>query len=432
MTWNQLSRFYQMVPPVPTKVDVNLFNNLLNLSLSYNWPVIGFTYLIKLDVALSLWFFCIVGALIGTLFAYFGIKVGSGEMWIWQAHVHPWTTHACFGGVLLLALLTLWSARRALAGAARKAIGLGRDVDDSNEILPHAVAFWGLIAALVVMVVWMCVYTGMSVVWAVVFVVVAMLGLLAATRLIAEGGLVYVQFPMMVQSFLFRIVGQTTLGPANLVGMAWAGTWVGDIRVITMPAFANATKLADHVHLRQRSLAWLIAIAIGVGLVFSTFSVLYVGYTQGAAKTDDWIFGSVSSSWFGQIAAQNIPTKAQVEQGQRAGDEYYVSRAYATGIGAAIMLVLAILRARFLWWPLHPLGFPFAITPAMQKIWSSIAVAWLIKAVVLRYGGASLFRKLKPIFFGLILGEFVTAGLWYVFYFVYATWFHGAGASLYD
>ena len=45
---------------------------------------------------------------------------------------------------------------------------------------------------------------------------------------------------------------------------------------------------------------------------------------------------------------------------------------------------------------------------------------------------AVLFRKLKPFFYGLILVQFVTGGLWYVFYFVYVTWFNGHGALLYN
>ncbi len=322
--------------------------------------------------------------------------------------------------------------RRSLGGAVRKAFGGGRDVDDSNEIVPHALAFWGLLASLGVMVAWMCVYTGMTVGWAAVTVAVAMLGLLAATRMIAEGGLVFVQFPMMMQSFIFRMAGQSTLGPANLMGLSWTGTWVGDIRVIMMPAFANATKLADHARLRQRSLTWLFTIAIVVGLLASAFSVLYVGYTRGGAKTSSWIFGAVGRDWFDQISAVNIPTKEQVRQGQTAGDEYRSSRVWATLVGAGILGFLAVMRARFLWWPLHPLGFPFAIMPAMQKMWLSIAIGWLAKTIILRYGGAVLFRKLKPVFFGLILGQFVTAGLWYVFYFFYVTYFHGTGVLLYN
>jgi hypothetical protein len=432
VSWNQLAHFYQLVTPIATSTMLFFFNRTMSIDLGFNWPVIGFTYLIKLEVALSLWFFCIVGALVGTGFTNLGVKAGSQDLWLWRGHEHPWAYHACFGAVMFLGLFTLWSARRAIAEVVRKAFFRGRDIDDSNELLPHGVAFWGLIIGVGVMVSWMWYFTGMNPGWAVLAVVVALLGLLAATRMIAEGGLVFVQFPMMVESFLFRMIGPTTLGPANLMGLSWMGVWVGDIRVLMMPAFANAAKLADHVRLKQRRLVWLFVIAIVLAIVASSFSVLYVGYTRGGSWTSSWIFGPVGRDWFDVISAQNIPTAEQIRQGQHAGEEYHMSRVYATLIGAGFMVFLAVMRSSFLWWPFHPLGFPFAIMPAMQKMWSSVAIAWFLKAVILRYGGAALFRKLKPFFFGLILGQFVTAGLWYTFYFFYVTYFHGAGDLIYN
>jgi len=431
-TWNQLAHFYQLVTPIKTSTNLQLFNRQMNLTLQLNWPVIGFTYLIKLEVALSLWVFCLGGAFVGQALTNLGFRAGERDMWLWRGHEHPMLYHACFGGVIMLALLTLWSARRSILDVVRKACGAGRDVDDRNEPLPHTVAFWGLIAGIVGMVWWMCSYTGMSPGFATLFVVLAMLGLLAATRMIAEGGLVFVQFPMQLQSFVFRIFDQARIGPANLVGMGWAGTWVGDIRVIMMPAFANATKLADYVRLKQRSLIILFPIAIVVALVASSFVVLYVGYTRGAAKTDTWIWASVPNGWFGKIGAANIPDAKQREAGGRAGERWFPSRLWATIIGVLFMLFLTVMRGVFLWWPLHPLGFPFAITPAMQRLWLCVAIGWLLKAIILRYGGAVLFRKLKPFFYGLILGEFASAGLWYVFYFVYVTWFHGTGNLIYN
>jgi len=440
-TWNQLAQFYQLVTPIPTTTRLYLFNRALGLQLELNWPVIGFTYLVKLEVALSLWFFCLVGALVGSGFTYFGKNAGSIDMWLYRPHEHPLAHHACFGAVMLLGIITLWSARRSIGDVVRKAFGRGKDVDDSNELVPHGVAFWGGLAGLAAMVLWMSSgwttpdgvrHSGMSPLFAGLFVVAALLGLLAASRMIAEGGLVFVQFPMMVQSFAFRMIGQSTLGPANLVGLAWAGIWVGDIRVIMMPAFVNATKLADHVRLNQRRLVWLFLVAIVLAILFSSFTVLYVGYTVGGSKTKSWILGWVGRDYFNVIAAENIPTRKQTEEFQTAGEQFYPSRVWATAVGAALMLFLTVMRSRFLWWPFHPLGFPFAIMPAMQRMWLCVAIGWLLKSVILRYGGAMLFRKLKPFFFGLILGEFVTAGVWYTFYFFYVTYFHGSGNVIYN
>jgi len=42
------------------------------------------------------------------------------------------------------------------------------------------------------------------------------------------------------------------------------------------------------------------------------------------------------------------------------------------------------------------------------RLWLPIFVSWLIKVLLLRYGGLQAYRRALPFFIGLILGEFVT------------------------
>jgi len=205
-SWNSLAQFFQLVTPIPQTTRLYLLNRQMEIGLGVDWPVIGFAYLIKLEVALSLWLFSFLGAVVGATFSNLGIKAGSQDLWLDRPHDHPLAYHACFGAVILLGVLTLWAARRSIWEVIRKACG-ARDVDDSGRSAAHCRVLlgrsgraWrdGVVAS--------AISTGMSLWFAAVFLVVALLGLLAATRLIAEGGLVFVQFPMMVQSFLFRII----------------------------------------------------------------------------------------------------------------------------------------------------------------------------------------------------------------------------------
>ena len=43
----------------------------------------------------------------------------------------------------------------------------------------------------------------------------------------------------------------------------------------------------------------------------------------------------------------------------------------------------------------------------------SVFLAWIIKSVVIKYGGSQLYLRSRPFFLGLILGQFVTTGIWY-------------------
>jgi hypothetical protein len=88
--------------------------------------------------------------------------------------------------------------------------------------------------------------------------------------------------------------------------------------------------------------------------------------------------------------------------------------ATAVVAGGAITWVLSILRVRFLWWPLHPLGY--ALTGTFQvgyanKMLFSIFLGWAFKSLALRFGGAKGFRLLRGAALGLILGDLLMGGI---------------------
>jgi len=85
---------------------------------------------------------------------------------------------------------------------------------------------------------------------------------------------------------------------------------------------------------------------------------------------------------------------------------------YATFGGMALTGVLMFLQRRVLWWPLPATGFVLGGAFIMQHVWFAIFAAWIVKALVLRYGGASAYRKSLPFFMGLIAGQLCTLGVW--------------------
>ena len=81
------------------------------------------------------------------------------------------------------------------------------------------------------------------------------------------------------------------------------------------------------------------------------------------------------------------------------------------GIGAVGMFVLSFLKYRFPWWPLHPIGFCIGGGEVIAYCAFSLFLTWLIKVIILKVGGITLFRRARPFFLGLLLGYVLGVGL---------------------
>ena len=66
---------------------------------------------------------------------------------------------------------------------------------------------------------------------------------------------------------------------------------------------------------------------------------------------------------------------------------------------------------RFMWWPLHPIGYLMVGAYGVLRIGFPLFVTWLIKSFILRYGGYPLYRRAFGFFLGLVLGEFAAGFL---------------------
>ena len=94
-----------------------------------------------------------------------------------------------------------------------------------------------------------------------------------------------------------------------------------------------------------------------------------------------------------------------------AGDADHVGSSFL-GIGFLFSVFLMAMRVRFFWWPFHPVGYAISGSWAMNMFWASFFVGWLMKGLVLKYGGIKAHRKFIPFCLGLILGQYVTGSLW--------------------
>ena len=87
------------------------------------------------------------------------------------------------------------------------------------------------------------------------------------------------------------------------------------------------------------------------------------------------------------------------------------SVAWALVAGFLFAAFLQAMRVRFFWWPFHPLAYAVSSSFEINLVWMPLLIAWVVKSLMLRYGGVRTFQSSLPFFYGLILGQFVEGSL---------------------
>lgn len=397
-SWNSLHFYSEVFSQVQWKGSLSLLNGEVQVPLNLNFSVIGLGYLMQLNVTFSIWFFYLLAVLQRWVFARVGLQIG--DMDVWNSGLTPTTImHEQAGGLLVLSLFVLWTTRDHLRTFFHRA--WNRDVRRDVETLSPRVAVLGLTTGVALMVSWLSI-TGLSFYVALLLVAGALLVFIGLARIVGEAGMPSCQTPMVPQAFIMRGIGPETLGLKNVTGLGMSTVWMGETSANMMNAVVHGLKLFQSEPRSGQRLVWTFALAILVALAGSVWTTMHLAYEYGGINLEYWYFFG-APHWPFDYAAS-------VAQNPEAS---FAPRLTFTCIGGAIMAWLLYMRHHFLWWPLHPICFPIAATfPVHNYNWFALFLAWLVKGVVMHYGGVRAYRNLLPLFLGMILGHFSTATLW--------------------
>jgi len=376
------------------------FNGIL---LFVRMDMVGIAYLLAAEVSFSLWFFFLLRRMQQFVRIAFGVTT---------AH-HQFFQLQTIGGYLLLAGALLYSARHHLRRAAAVATGTlqtAPDAGDADE--PYRLAAFGFVGALL-FVVWWCGYFGMDTVWAVAQWVFFPLAGMVVARVVCEAGIFIYSAPFGgytagFNEALFRLFGTERIGPLNLTLMTMT-SWcqIRSTATQNMAAVAQGYRLGSHAGLHRLHVMLLAMAAIALAIIACHITVPWVIYHWGTPKLADW------PSRAGLNAARGIARLIEQPWAMEPTDWF------ALGLGAATTWALFVLRRRFVWWPLHPLGFVTWIGWPIERYWLSIFIGWLAKVTVVRLFGFPGFRRLRPAALGLILGMNVIFTIWLLLHFVW-------------
>lgn len=361
-----------------------------------SFTVIGATFFIRSRAAFSLWAMFLLCALVDLNAAVIGTEVGDAR---WR-DLHLGASAAFIVGIFFI-------GRHHWLTVLRNAFGRGADGT-------YRLSFWLMLIGIAVMIGWLVV-VGTSP-WIAVLIVAFIVGAhLVVTRVVAETGLpffrsgivasqVYANFPIewttpkdVYFATTFNLLGPLTTRDSVMVAATHG----------TAAASACGAGFDDAPRSQRWRFGFAMLLALVVGTAVAGASTLYAHYhwptpTMRGAPPERNNFGAV-------YAPQRDMVNPVKDAGAQRFQPVMHNPAVMVSAGAGIVGVLQFLSLRIPWWPLMPVGFVASYGAFISNAWFSIFVGWLVKTILVRFGGATMFNAAKPVFVGLILGESLAA-----------------------
>ena len=371
------------------------------------WPwLIAIAYLIPKELSFSCWFFWWALVLANVLAVFAGAEPRDPSM-IWDSNF-PAPRFQGGGALLAIGLWGLWIARRHLVRAARVAVSRRSERADADEPISYRLALVGMVVTFAAMV-YFTYAAGCRIVIGIA-IVVAILGYyIVWARLRAETGLGFAMFPLELE-FLVN----TPFGPAfyrlretiTIMSLRWTyGQGFGTIYEVLSGNALETFKISDAAAINKRRLAKATVGAFLMMVVLGLYAMLTGIYHYG------W-FGlkGLQAGWLGP---QSVGDGGRIIWRLLYHPPHSdVNGLMAMAFGAVFAVALGVMRLRFWWWPLHPVGYMAGMSWGLNWYWMPFFVGWACKTLVVRYAGLRLYRATVPLATGLIIGDLLNTGLW--------------------
>ena len=401
--FNGLHNWYPNIPVIALQKTLNEFlvnppwNAMTYFPIYFSFAAIGFFYLLPSDLLFSLWFFHLFARAQGIIAASFNMQIDAMPMY----GEHLFVSYQTAGAYLVISAYLFYVALPHLRTVVRSAFGIEK-ADDADELMPYRFAFWGLFGSLGMIVFWCCL-AGMSL-WVALleFGVFIFVIALVMARTTAEAGVLMTETTFRPVDLYKLVMPVHSLGAANMTLLAFMDTaFLRDQRGLLLTGFLDGLKISDRANVKRRSFLVIFGLAIIAALLVAGFLQIWLPYTRGGNTLYSWIYFGSNNLGFWEY--QGHMAWAQPRSWQ--GPVFFV-------VGIVFTIFLSYMRAMFYWWPFHPLGYALCVSWSMTVFWFSCFMAWMLKGLILRYGGMRMYIRARPWFLGMILGEFGMAVIW--------------------
>ena len=399
---NGISYLYPDVPSINLKhVDISS----MGIFATRPWSAVGFTcysfypfavgmgYLLPLDLLFSSWFF---------YFFWKAQLVLSAALALDTVPNFPFIPQQAFGGFFAILIFVFWNGRHYFRQVWDRIWNVPSDVDDKTEGIGYQAAFIGAVCGFTGLVGFM-VWAGMALWLAIAAFLIYFAISLTVTRIRAELGP-----PMHDLHFsgpdviLTTSLGTPAFSGRDLTTLNFFWSLDRAYRSHPQPIALEGLKVAKQIGASQKTMFWGMMVAGVFGTIAAFWAYLHLAYSLGVEAKFN--FGAVfANEAYGRLNGW-IQTPTPPEPRSTA----------AIGIGFVFCFLLMLARVRFPWWPFHPIGYAVSSSYVINLIWLPLMIAWVVKGIILRYGGVRLYRRLMPFFLGLILGQMLVGSAWHL------------------
>jgi hypothetical protein len=388
-------QFYPAVPPLRIRVyDVGHYFT------TEPWDAIGWTpialppfavgliFFVPLNLSFSCWVFYIFKKIQMIATGVGGYRAMQGAPYFIEQRTGAWVG---------MCVAAIWAGKAYLGSSIKAALGYGERRESKNDAISSRSILAGIIGG-IAFIMFLCYRAGISV-WVAAFIFLMYIAVSTGiTKVRAQlGPPMHGAFYVHPEGTLVQMAGTRILGNQNLTMVSYFYWFARAYRCHPMPHQLEALKIGTTTRMNSKMLFWVLVLATGFSILACFWTMLDISYRWG----DRLIQGSETG------IAREALTRLQVWLVNPRQTESVA--VIFIGIGFFLVLFLMTMMRRFLWWPLHPVGYLMAEHYTMDWLWFSFLIVWIAKRLILKQGGANLYRKLSPFFFGLVLGNSVAS-----------------------
>jgi hypothetical protein len=355
--------------------------------------MIGIAFLLPQPIIFSTWFFHLLGKA--------QLVIGSQFGWTDVSPDYPYFGMQAAGAVVAIGLVALWEARGYLKQVWRKIEGRKSTLSDADEAISYRGAAIGMALGFFALVAFSGVI-GLPPFMAIVYFALFFLIALTIARLRADSGapahgLIYVN----PHDILITQLGTAGMAPRALSTLALF-TWFNRFnRAHPMSVQLETLKIAHSLRTSHRRLAVSLLLASGLTIVVAFIVYPHLMLRHGGALAGEVMW----TGWvtYGGPGLEGYLTNPKPPN--LAGMAVFAGSAlFATA--------MALMRARYTWFPFHPMGFALGVGGTVDRWWFALVICSAVKSVIIRYGGVQGFQRAAPFFMGMVLGNYIIACIW--------------------